>query len=136
MQRYTISIEDDLAAQLDDWIRRHHYLNRSEAIRDLIRDRLARDQIESGPRSSQCVACVAYVYDPEVRLLAGRLADSQHGHHKVTVSALHVALDSNLRLEVAVLRGKSAEVLALSQSLIAERDVRHGHAHVIPIESQ
>lgn len=136
MQRYTISIEDDLAAQLDDWVQRNQYLNRSEAVRDLIRDRLARDQIKPIPQSRQCIACVSYVYDARVRLLAGRLADSQHEHHEVTISALHVALDRHQRLEVAVLLGRSVDVLELSQRLIAERDVQHGHAHVIPIERQ
>lgn len=133
MQRYTISLEDSLAAQFDEWISRHRYQNRSEAVRDLLRDRLGREALDDAPSSGQCVACVAYVYDHHSRELGRRLADGQHQHHDLTVSTLHVHLDAEQCFEVALLRGEPEQVRAQAESLVAERGVRHGKVHVVPI---
>lgn len=133
MQRYTISLEDDLAERFEEWTRRHGYENRSEAIRDLVRDRLARETLED--RHTQCAATVSYVYDHHERELGQRLIQHQHDHHDLTVSTLHVHLDEALCLEVAVLRGNSREVVARARELTAERGVRHGEVHVVPLSA-
>ncbi|MDB5970417.1 MAG: ribbon-helix-helix, copG family protein [Hydrocarboniphaga sp.] len=133
MQRYTISLEDKLAAQFDDWISRHGYQNRSEAVRDLLRDRLGKEALDDAPASSQCLACVSYVYDHHARELGRRLTNGQHRHHDLTVSTLHVHLDADQCFEVALLRGESGQVLMQAESLVAERGVRHGKVHVVPI---
>ncbi|MGQ0700848.1 MAG: nickel-responsive transcriptional regulator NikR [Panacagrimonas sp.] len=135
MQRYTISIEDELAERFEAWIATHGYENRSEAIRDLLRDRLGEESLQAD-KGSHCAATVSYVYDHHERELGQRLIQHQHGHHDITVSTLHVHLDSALCLEVALLRGHSEEVIARAQALIAERGVRHGRVHVVPLETR
>ncbi|MFA5083500.1 MAG: nickel-responsive transcriptional regulator NikR, partial [Hydrogenophilaceae bacterium] len=77
MERYTISLEESLAQEFDDLIRRRGYANRSEAVRDMLRrelenDRLARDE------APHCVAALSYVYDHHERQLSERLTDMQH----------------------------------------------------------
>jgi CopG family nickel-responsive transcriptional regulator len=132
MQRYTISIEDDLAERFEAWIKQHGYENRSEAIRDLLRDRLGAETLQSG-KNSQCIAAVSYVYDHHERDLSRRLADKQHEHHDLTVSTLHVHLDHSQCMEVSVLRGPSQQVIREAQALIAERGVHHGNVHTVPV---
>ncbi|WP_428311752.1 nickel-responsive transcriptional regulator NikR [Hydrocarboniphaga sp.] len=133
MQRYTISLEDSLAEQFDEWIARHRYQNRSEAVRDLLRDRLGKEALDEAPASGQCVACVSYVYDHHSRELGRRLADGQHQHYDLAVSTLHVHLDAEQCFEVALLRGEPEQVRIQAESLVAERGVRHGKVHVVPI---
>jgi CopG family nickel-responsive transcriptional regulator len=80
------------------------------------------------------VATVSYVYNHHERQLASRLASSQHAHHGLSLSTLHVHLDHDNCLETVVLRGPQAEVRAFAESLIAERGVRHGKIHIVPVE--
>lgn len=132
MQRYTISLEDELAERFEAWTRRHGYDNRSEAIRDLVRDRLG-DEFLQTERGGQCIATVSYTYDHHERELGQRLMQHQHGHHDLAVSTLHIHLDSLQCLEVAILRGYSVEVAAKARALVAERGVHHGRVHMLPI---
>jgi len=131
MQRLTISLEDELADLFNAWIRRRGYSNRSEAVRDLLRERLAEESLEQ-KKMPHCVASVAYVYDHHERELGRRLTRQQHRHHDMTVSTLHIHLDESQCMEVTVLRGSGNAVAAQAQALIAERGVRNGKIHMVP----
>lgn len=131
MQRYTISLDDDLAAKFDQWTQERGYQNRSEAIRDLLHERLGSESLEQDP-GGHCVAAVSYVYDHHERELGRRLIELQHRHHGLTVSTLHVHLDTDRCLEVAILRGHTDEVRTEAGAMIAERGVRHGRIQLIP----
>jgi CopG family nickel-responsive transcriptional regulator len=135
MQRITLSIDDDLAATLDRHVRRHGYASRSEALRDILRDVQARESARSGSASDAfCVATLAYVYDHETRALGQRLTQAQHRHHDLQVATMHVHLDHDSCLEVAILRGPAAELRALADETTSQRGVRHGQLHLIPAE--
>ncbi len=131
MERYTISLEPDLARQFDTYIREKGYTNRSEAVRDLIRDRLERERIERD--EGHCVATLGYVYDHHKSELASRVTAAQHAHHELTLSSMHVHLDHDNCLEVTILRGPVAEVRRFAEEIVAQRGVRHGHLHMIPV---
>ena len=131
MQRLTISLEDELADLFSAWIKRHGYGNRSEAVRDLLRERLAEESLEQ-KKMPHCVASVVYVYDHHERELGRRLTRQQHRHHDMTVSTLHIHLDESQCMEVTVLRGSGNAVAAQAQALIAERGVRNGKIHMVP----
>lgn len=131
MPRYTISLDDELAERFEQWTAQRGYENRSEAIRDLVRERLGFESLELDP-GSHCVATVAYVYNHHERDLAQRLTKRQHSHHDLTVSAMHVHLDPDHCLEVTVLRGHTDEVRGEASALVAERGVHHGRVHLIP----
>jgi CopG family nickel-responsive transcriptional regulator len=131
MERITATLDEGLVEELDRFQRDRGYQNRSEALRDLIRAGLqgATEQHEAGA----CIGALVYVYDHEVRALAKRLTTAQHDHHDLSVATLHVHLDHQSCLEVAVLRGSSADVRHFSEHVIAERGVRHGRLVVIPV---
>ena len=133
MQRLTITIDDDLVAEVDEFIAQHGYANRSEAFRDLLRSGLE----HSGDRTTgnrQCIATLSYIYDHAARELPKRLTKDFHDHHDLAQTTLHVHIDHDSCLEVTVLRGKGAEVKAFADHVIAERGVRHGHVVILPIE--
>jgi CopG family nickel-responsive transcriptional regulator len=134
MQRVTITIDDDLMAELDRIIENRGYQNRSEAIRDLARAGI-REAAESLDRERDCVAALVYVYDHAARQLPRRLTETFHDHHELSLSSLHVHLDHDSCLEVTVLRGKSGEVQHFAEHVIAERGVRHGRVVMMPTES-
>ena len=91
MQRLTISLDDNIAQAIDDFMLARGYSNRSEAIRDLVRDSLIRSQ--EAPQTKHCVAAVSYVYDYDGRDLALRLDRAQHEHHDLTISSMRTRLD-------------------------------------------
>jgi CopG family nickel-responsive transcriptional regulator len=124
LTRVTISLENALLEAFDAHITAHGYANRSEAIRDLIRDRLIREEAEH-TRGEQ-VAVVTLVYDHHARELAARLIDKQHHHHEVVVSSMHVHLGERHCLEVSVLRGPAEKVRHLGDELLATKGVLHG----------
>jgi CopG family nickel-responsive transcriptional regulator len=122
--RFGVSLDENLLAQFDRVIGRKGYTNRSEAIRDLIRESLVREQWELG--SDEVVGTLTLVYNHDVRELSDKLTDLQHAHYKAIVSAMHVHLDPHHCLEVLVLRGKAKELKSIADRLIGTRGVKHG----------
>lgn len=122
--RFGVSLEQDLLARFDHLICHKGYTNRSEALRDLIRDSLVREQWDLG--TAEAVGTVTLVYSHDVRDLADKLTDLQHAHYTAIVSSLHVHLDPHHCLEVLVLRGKAKEIKAIADRLIGTRGVKHG----------
>lgn len=135
MQRFTISLDDSLAAQFDNWIAAHSYDNRSEAVRDLIRERLSRDTLPNvGAHKGWCVASVSFVYDHHDHTVANRVLDLQHRHHDLVVSSMHTHLDRDHCLETVVFKGEVVAVASCCEELTALRGVRHGHANIVPLQ--
>jgi CopG family transcriptional regulator, nickel-responsive regulator len=133
MQRLTITIDDDLVGEIDEFISEHGYANRSEAIRDLVRSGFQQFNAKN-PDSRDCIATLSYVYDHAARELPKRLTKDFHEHHDLAQATLHVHIDHDSCLEVTVLKGRGAEVKAFADHVIAERGVRHGHVVMMPIE--
>ena len=126
LERIGISLEDHLLAQFDRLIAAKGYVNRSEAVRDLIRDSLVqREWSESSVRDER-VAVVTLVYDHDASSLAQKLAHIQHENHKAVVSALHVHMDEHNCLEVLVLRGRGKDVVTMGEGLVSTKGVKYG----------
>jgi len=122
--RFGISIDERLLTRFDDLIANKGYVNRSEAIRDLIRSALVEEQWSRG--DEETVGTVTLVYDHHTRDLADKLTEQQHSHHDAIVSALHVHLDAHHCLEVVVVKGKGNDVKRLADELIGTKGVKHG----------
>jgi len=133
MQRITITDDDELVAALDRVIAACGYQNRSEAIRDLARAGITQLQ-EQTDNPQAGVAALVYVYDHQERELAKRLTGSFHDHHDLSVASMHVHLDHESCMEVAVLRGAMREVRHFAQHVVSERGVRHGRLVTVPVE--
>lgn len=122
--RFGVSLDEKLLRQFDRLIVRKGYANRSEALRDLIRESLVRDQWELG--TEEAVGTITLVYDHDTRDLADKLTDLQHAHYESIVSTLHVHLDPHHCLEVLVLRGTAGTLKEIADRLIGTRGVKHG----------
>lgn len=133
MERFTISLDDKLASEFDQLIKKRGYLNRSEAVRDMLRDKLDALRLQD-KQALFCIANLSYVYNHHERDLAERLTELQHHHHDLVVASTHVHLDHENCLEAVMLRGKTEVVRRFSDTMIAERGVRHGQINLVPVD--
>jgi CopG family nickel-responsive transcriptional regulator len=124
LSRIGVSIDTDLLNRFDSFITEKGYENRSEAFRDLIRDRLVSSVVIAA--NAFVVGTVTLIYDHHTRLLPEKLTDIQHEHHELIISTVHAHLDHETCLEVIVLRGKSRDVQKLADRLISTKGVQHG----------
>jgi CopG family transcriptional regulator, nickel-responsive regulator len=133
MERLTITIDDELNAELNHFMRARGYDNRSEALRDLARSGLQQAALEvAGKRP--CVAALIYIYDHEARDLPKRLTRDFHNRHDLAQATLHMHLDHESCMEVTVLKGRGSDVQEFANHIIAERGVRHGHVVYLPAD--
>jgi CopG family nickel-responsive transcriptional regulator len=133
MERFTISLDEKLASEFDRLIRERGYLNRSEAVRDMLRGKLDSMRLLE-KQAPFCVASLSYVYNHHERDLAERLTGLQHEHHDLVMASTHVHLDHDNCLETVMLRGKTEVVRRFADALIAERGVRHGQINLVPVD--
>uniref|UniRef100_UPI0035B21247 nickel-responsive transcriptional regulator NikR n=1 Tax=Paenirhodobacter enshiensis TaxID=1105367 RepID=UPI0035B21247 len=131
MQRTTITLDDELAADLEAWLDAHGAQSRSEAIRDLLRRGLAARA--EPPEGAECYGVVSYVADLSTRNLAARLPQGRLDRHDQTVAALSVPLDHRHSVEVAVMRGDARAVTGYAEALFLERGIMHGTLGMIPV---
>ena len=134
MERFTISLDQELEQEFERLIADRGYQNRSEAVRDLLRSRLEERRFERN-EAKYCVANLSFVYNHHERSLAERLAGLQHDNHDLIVSAMHVHLDHENCIESIFLRGLTTSVRGFANSLIAEPGVRHGRMNVVSLQS-
>ena len=134
MERFTISIDEDLAREFDALIEARGYGNRSEAVRDILRTHLDRLS-EAEDRHAHCVAVLSYVYNHHERELAERLMGVQHAHHNLTVSSMHAHLDHDNCIETVILKGHASEVRRFADSVCAERGVKHGQLNLVTVSA-
>jgi CopG family transcriptional regulator, nickel-responsive regulator len=124
LSRTGVSIDSELLEQFDRFIETQGYANRSEALRDLIRDRLVSDAVLAP--NAEVVGTVTLIYDHHSRLLPEKLTDIQHQHHAQIISTVHAHLDHETCLEVVVVKGKSKLIQQLAGLLISTKGVQHG----------
>lgn len=133
MERFTISLDARLALAFDRLIRAKGYVNRSEAVRDMLRQQLGAHQLAK-EEAPYCIAALSYIYDHHERELAERLTALQHRHHDLTVSAMHAHLDHDNCMETVILRGPTVSVREFADAIQAERGVRHGVLNLVPAD--
>lgn len=122
--RFGVSLDEGLLERFDSLIAGKGYRNRSEAIRDLIRDALVVEQWRKG--SGEVVGTISLVYDHHTRELSETLTDLQHGHHREILSSTHVHLDAHNCIEVIIVKGAAPSIKAIADRLIGTRGVKHG----------
>lgn len=133
MERFTISLSDELAAEFDQFIEAKGYSNRSEAVRDLLRKEIESKRLAEN-QALYSVATLSYVYNHHERNLAERLTNLQHEAHDLVVSSMHVHLDHDDCIETLFLRGLTQHIRDFSSKVAAETGVRHSMVNLVPIK--
>ena len=124
LERFGVSMDGELLSRFDARTAERGYRTRSEALRDLVRQDLVQGAWEQ-PKA-QVFGTVTLLYDHHAHGLAETLAELQHDHHASVLCTTHVHLDAHNCLEVVIVKGPSARVRRIADSLIAAKGVRHG----------
>jgi CopG family nickel-responsive transcriptional regulator len=124
LSRIGIALDSELLKRFDRLIQQRGYTNRSEAFRDLIRDRLVTEL--TGTPEASVVGTITLIYDHHASGITEKLTDAQHEHHELVVSTSHAHLDHDSCLEVLIVHGKSAQVAQFADILIGLKGVQHG----------
>lgn len=125
--RFGISLEKNLLDNFDSLIKRRKYTNRSEAIRDLIRQDLLKQEWEE---DRQVAGAITFIYDHHQRDLLNKIIDVQHDYQDVIQSSQHIHLDHYNCLEIVAIKGNSSTVRRLADTLNALKGVKHGSLSV------
>jgi CopG family nickel-responsive transcriptional regulator len=120
--RFGISLDKELLKKFDQLIRGKHYSNRSEAIRDLIRESLVKKEWEG---SRDIAGAITLVYNHHKRELVGKLMGVQHHYHDIIISTQHIHLDEHNCMEIVAVKGTSKEVEGLYWKLKSAQGVKH-----------
>mgnify|MGYP001257858102 CR=1 FL=1 len=120
--RLSFSIEEPLLERLEGLVASSGYENRSEFIRDLIRDRLVEQEWK---RNEEAVGTVTMVYNHHTRGVTEKLTHVQHDFHSVILASTHVHLDHELCAETVVVKGRAVQIKKLADRLRQQRGVLH-----------
>jgi CopG family nickel-responsive transcriptional regulator len=121
--RTGISLEQSLLDKFDRVIEKKGYENRSEAIRDLVRDYVTTEDVET---NRVVVGTLTMVYDHHKPGLSGRLTSLQHHLLGHVLAATHVHLDHDNCHEVVIMKGKGSDMKAFAEKVLSLRGVKHG----------
>jgi len=119
-----MSLDSTLLDRFDQLISRTGPKNRSEAIRDLIRDALVRHDWEQ--EKGEKVGTITLIYDHHAGDISERMTELEHRHHQLVISKMHIHLDHDNCLEVLAVRGEAAEIHKIANELIGMKGVKHG----------
>ncbi len=122
--RFGVAMPEELLVKFDCLIKKKGYPNRSEALRDLVREHLVEEEWKLGDK--QTVGTISLVYEHDFKEISELLTDLQHQYCKEIISTLHVHLDKENCLEVLVVKGKAKKIKNISDRLISTKGVKHG----------
>jgi len=124
VERFGVSMEEELLSKFDEMVEARGYQSRSEAIRDLVRQEIVKD--EWADPAADVVGTITIVYEHHEHELSNVLAELQHQYHESILCSTHVHLDPHNCLEVIIVRGESSKVRYIANALISTRGVKHG----------
>lgn len=129
LERIGVSLDKKLLSRFDNLIAKQGYQNRSEAIRDLIRQQLSKEKL-SDPKA-QAVAAVCLVYDHHSTKLMEKLTAQQHSHLLETICSMHIHLDAHDCMEIIVLRGAVGQINKVAENIISQKGVKLGRINFV-----
>lgn len=133
LTRFGVSMDRELLNKFDKLIETKGYKNRSEAVRDLVRDALVKQTWED---DNQFVAgSILIFYDHHQRNLIEEITEIQHDYHDQILGTTHFHIDKHNCLELIIIRGKAKDLQLLSDQLISLKGVNYGKFTVSPIEN-
>ncbi len=121
--RFGVSLEKELLSKLDGLLRAKGYTNRSEALRDLIRQSLVQEEWSQG---KEVVGAITLIYDHHKRELVNKLTDLQHDFGELIVASQHVHIDHTNCLEIIAVKGSPVRITELADRMRAIKGVKHG----------
>ncbi len=122
LERLSFTIERTLLERMNRLMRKGHYANRSEFIRDLIRGRLVEEAWKEG---EEALGTITLVFDHEKRELGQKLTAVQHHHHANVLATTHIHLDRSLCAEMIMVRGEASIIEHMADAMRQQKGVYH-----------
>lgn len=129
IERIGVSLEKDLLEGFDKVISAKGYKNRSEAIRDLIREHLSQKKIEY--KRAPAIGAIFLVYDHHTAHISNVFKKLRHGKPIKTVSSIHVYIDRHNCLEILIVRGMASDINEMGEKMISLRGIKHGYINLV-----
>ncbi|MFA5292588.1 MAG: nickel-responsive transcriptional regulator NikR [Phycisphaerae bacterium] len=134
IERIGVSLEKELLVLFDKFISGKSYKNRSEAIRDLIRENLSQKKIEH--KKTPAIGAIFLVYDHHTAHISNVFKKLRHGRPIKTISSIHVYIDHDNCLEILIVRGMASDINAMGEKMISLRGVKHGYINLVAVEAE
>ncbi|HOM27185.1 MAG TPA: nickel-responsive transcriptional regulator NikR [bacterium] len=122
LKRFGVSMEEDLLTRFDNFIKVQKYKNRSEAIRDIIREKFVEEEWEKG---KNVTGCIVIVYEHDVREIVDKIIDIQHKFSPIIVSSQHIHMDRENCMEIVAVKGKVEKIKDLYFHLKSLKGVKY-----------
>ena len=123
--RFSVAMPEELLMRFDELVaRRGVAKNRSEMVRDLVRDALIRDETDTP--GAEVMGTLTIVYSHHECDVQETLHHIQHAHYKMVVSNTHVHLNEHDCLEVIILKGEATDVRLISDQILGAKGVKNG----------
>lgn len=131
--RFGVSIESALVEAFDALSRKKGFANRSDALRQCMRNAL-QEEANTNPKA-QVSGVLSVIYDHHNSDLSKKLTSLQHEVHETVMTSLHVHLDLHHCLEVMILKGQNDTVQQLADKLSTTRGVLKANLAITSIDT-
>ncbi len=131
VKRFGVSLEEDILKELDKFVYKHSFPNRSQAIRYFVKSSLVLDKVDN---NKIVAGAIVIVYDHHKRELNNKLMHVQHDYHDLILSTQHVHLDHDLCLETIAVKGNAKKLRELADMIIGTKGIKHGKFVMTDIE--
>lgn len=136
LARFSVSISQELLDEFESYVvKRGITKNRSEVMRDIIREAIDKDLLIEDPQAV-VAGTLTMVYDHHSRNLSHKIIEIQHQHNAEIISSMHVHMDHHNCLEVVVLKGKVCEIKSIADKILGIKGVFAGSLTLAPIENR
>jgi CopG family nickel-responsive transcriptional regulator len=122
LTRLSFSIEKSLFEKLEKIVKQKAYDNRSEFIRDVIRDMIVEEEWNS---NDEVIATITLVFDHHKRELESKLTNVQHDFHDLVLASTHVHLSHDICAEMIMTKGAAQKINQLANLLRRQKGVLH-----------
>lgn len=130
IQRMSVTIPDSLLKSLDQMVAERGFENRSQAVAELIQDRVAEHRQATG--NEIMAGSITLFYSQTKNNLLTQLAELQRQHVAEVISSLHVQLEGDFMMEVILVQGPARKLKQITHALVACKGVKAGKLTLTP----
>jgi CopG family nickel-responsive transcriptional regulator len=123
VSRFSVSLEKELLDELDEYVGKNHFANRSQALRHLIENNIVKEKWQC---NKIVAGAIVMIYDHHKREIDLRSNTIQHDYHDVILSSQHYHLSHEVCLDIVAVKGEAVRLTELSDKLIGIKGIRHG----------
>jgi CopG family nickel-responsive transcriptional regulator len=123
IKRFGVSIDEEVLATLDRYVRENNFANRSQAIRSLVEQYI----VDNKWQKNEVVAgAIVILYDHHKSDILVKLNEIQHDYHEMILSSQHFHLDHDTCLEIIAVKGRARLLQELADLILSRKGIIHG----------